>query len=675
MPSLFASAVLSPEASADTWSVYVPKPKTYSLSIDLNALYHLGINLYSNIPAVISEAVANSWDADAEQVWIDVDKKKRTITITDDGWGMTESEINDRYLRVGYSKRDHENVRTPKGRHVMGRKGIGKLSLFSIANIIEVHTVKTNKGKVVDRNAFVMNAKDIKKQIEQKGGPQSYKPKVLHESVIEIQKGTRLILSGLKAGAPLKTDFLRRRLARRFSIIGPEHGFEVIVEGKPITIADRDYFASIEYLWYFGEKSKHFAEAAKNAKKTFPLDAHIDTGGKQYPISGWIGTFDEQKNIDDGNNTIVVQAWGKLVQEDLLSDLDEAGLFTKYLIGEIRADFVDDDSKQDIATSDRQRLRTDDPRYRLLKDHVQHVVKTDIKLKWTDWRKERATEHALKNPIVQRWYETLKPDNQHYAREVFERIERVPVPDEGLRRELYKQSILAFESFAHRQNVSDLAKIGGGDEFQRFLSAFSSMDQLEEAYYYSIARGRMEVLSKLEEITPKSKERTIQEHIFNHLWLLDPSWERASTDASMETNVGKEWTKLDASLTKDEKKARLDIKYRTAAGKHIIIELKRSTVRIDAVELLKQVRKYQAAVKKVAAKSHPGQLPWVETVCILGSLPLPVNEAEQNEKLLRDVNARCMTYDQLIQQTRDSYREFIQANKEISRIRELIEKL
>ena len=35
-----------------------------------------------------------------------------------------------------------------------------------------------------------MNAKDIKKQIEKKGGLQTYKPKVLDESVIEIDKGT-----------------------------------------------------------------------------------------------------------------------------------------------------------------------------------------------------------------------------------------------------------------------------------------------------------------------------------------------------------------------------------------------------------------------------------------------------------------------------------------------------
>ena len=64
----------------------------FSLSIDLNALNHLGINLYSNTPAVVSEVVANSWDADANKVTIDI--QRRSITIADDGFGMTAAEIN-----------------------------------------------------------------------------------------------------------------------------------------------------------------------------------------------------------------------------------------------------------------------------------------------------------------------------------------------------------------------------------------------------------------------------------------------------------------------------------------------------------------------------------------------------------------------------------------------------
>jgi DNA mismatch repair ATPase MutL len=40
------------------------------------------------MPAVISEVVANSWDADAEKFRISLDNSQNTITISDDGVGI-----------------------------------------------------------------------------------------------------------------------------------------------------------------------------------------------------------------------------------------------------------------------------------------------------------------------------------------------------------------------------------------------------------------------------------------------------------------------------------------------------------------------------------------------------------------------------------------------------------
>lgn len=45
-----------------------------AMRISLNALEHLGMNLYSNVPAVLSEVVANAWDADAAKVDVHLDK-------------------------------------------------------------------------------------------------------------------------------------------------------------------------------------------------------------------------------------------------------------------------------------------------------------------------------------------------------------------------------------------------------------------------------------------------------------------------------------------------------------------------------------------------------------------------------------------------------------------------
>ena len=109
------------------------KDHPYRMTIDLNVLNHLADGLYSSVAAVLTEAVANAWDADSKKAQIILDIGNDRISIIDDGIGMDKDAVNDRYLRVGYRRRE-EGDRSPGGRRVMGRKGIGKLSLFSIAD-------------------------------------------------------------------------------------------------------------------------------------------------------------------------------------------------------------------------------------------------------------------------------------------------------------------------------------------------------------------------------------------------------------------------------------------------------------------------------------------------------------------------------------------------------------
>ena len=63
----------------------------------------------------------------------------------------------------------------------------------------------------------------------------------------------------------------------------------------------------------------------------------------------------------------MVMVRGKLAQEDILEEFGEGGLYTKYIFGEIHANFLDLDNQEDIATTSRQRLIEEDPRYQALK--------------------------------------------------------------------------------------------------------------------------------------------------------------------------------------------------------------------------------------------------------------------------------------------------------------------
>ena len=65
----------------------------FQFAISLSVLNHLGRNLYRNFITVLGEAISNSWDADAKNVWIDIDKDNSVFSIKDDGDGMTGSLI------------------------------------------------------------------------------------------------------------------------------------------------------------------------------------------------------------------------------------------------------------------------------------------------------------------------------------------------------------------------------------------------------------------------------------------------------------------------------------------------------------------------------------------------------------------------------------------------------
>src|SRR5439155_22509342 len=158
--------------------------------------------------------------------------------------------------------------------------------------------------------------------------------------------------------------------------------------------------------------------------------------------------------------------------------------------------------------------------------------------------------------------------------------------DPDYKKELYKHGILAFETLALKNNLDALDEIDTKGDFDRVTSIFASMDELEAVHYWQITRNRVEVLKTFENIVPTAKEKIIQKHIFDHLWLLDPSWERASTDQKMEEAVEKEWKKLKTKLKPEEKKGRIDIRYRTAAGKHISIESTKYDGQVSVKELI-----------------------------------------------------------------------------------------
>src|SRR6266571_4140565 len=101
------------------------KNDEFTFLISLSVLNHLGRHLYRSFATVLGEAISNSWDADAKNVWIFLDRKTNSFLIKDDGVGMTADDFQGKFLKIGYSKRKGGATSSAAGRPFIGRKGIG----------------------------------------------------------------------------------------------------------------------------------------------------------------------------------------------------------------------------------------------------------------------------------------------------------------------------------------------------------------------------------------------------------------------------------------------------------------------------------------------------------------------------------------------------------------------
>jgi hypothetical protein len=642
------------------------------MTVDLNVLDHLGINLYSNIAAVLTEAVANAWDADAGNVIISIDKKKDIITIEDDGCGMSIEDVNNKYLHIGYRRRLDESDKTSKGRPVMGRKGLGKLSLFSIADIIEVQSYKNKKA-----HGLRMNVADIRAAL--KANKVSYSPSVLPKKDIKIKKGTSITLREITRPKLFESmTALRTQLARRFSVIGDAFNFTVKVNGKNITIADREELTKAQFIWRIGDVSLTLPKGCDIKEDRF-IDSPEGKG--LVKIRGWIATSNVPKDLSTpaGNlNCIVVMARGRLIQENILDKLNLGQMYTKYLTGQIEADVLDDTEGKDIATSDRQRLQEDDPRYVALLKTLRTVL-SKVESEWSELRKKyEVAKVKVEIPAVAEWLDALPMGFRKNAEKVVAQISALPVERPEERKTLLRHGILAFERIKLTGTVDDFVQ--GLSNVDQLLKILADRDSLESSLYRDIIKSRLEAINGFcGLVDADKKEAVLQKYLFDHLWLLDPMWERATDSERIEQTLKKEYEEFAADLSDEESKGRLDIRYKTNAGAHIIVELKKVRRKMSLPELQEQGQKYRSALTK-CLKNVGIDNPDIQIVFVLGQT---VRESDNIalggdayvRKTLAPLGARVVYYEQMIENATKAYSEYLSQSKKMDKLDAILDQI
>lgn len=652
--------------------------------IELNVLKHLGIGLYSSTPAVVTEIIANAWDADAHLVTIDLDVDGDKIVVEDDGHGMTRDDVQNKFLAVGYSRRSSATKDMSKSglRRVMGRKGIGKLAMFSLAKEITVVT----KAAASEAVAFTVNVTELLAAAEASKDVTDYPVRPAEVPAdFHLENGTRITLTNLSNKIHKTEKYLRPRLARRFGIFSDT--FRVKLDGEEVTRADAGYYGDLQFLWYFDEATRQAVEPLATALASSPdpvsglpakcvqqVESTLLGDAPGLIVGGFIGSVDKPAKLgrgDESLNKLAVFANGRLFQEDILPELGDARYFNSYLVGEIHADFLDQDG-HDRATASRESIRHDDERFLALRAHLRRAFAA-IRDQWDLWRNDQGYVNTPgKNPEIEAWIGTFKDARDRKAADrLMTSIGKLSLhndeaADSAAKNLLYGSAVVGFEKLRARSQLSRLEGISDvlSPEFQ---AIFASLDEIEASYYVDIVRGRLDIIEKFEKeiVDAQKQEQVAQKYLFGHLWLLDPTWDRVMGSEEMEVRLSDE---LKQACPDTDKGARLDIAYRTTAGRHVIIELKRPGLNVTAAKLEEQGRRYVEAVEQWY-RNHPdvaqlnGRLPAIDVYFLVQKAPI-LNQREASAWAA--YNLKMLTYSGLISNARLAYQSYLEVNREVA---------
>lgn len=398
------------------------------------AMKLLGKSLYSNAWSAISELVANGFDANATEVYVFIDisnKSQSIIEIFDNGTGMTQNEINT-YVKVGYNKRNDEEV---KKRNPMGRKGIGKLAALYLSEEYYILT-KTEKEPL---KAWQMGYVETHDDIDTKPSLKAISDDIYLKSG-DVWKtfstGTFLKLTkvNLSGKGIVAFQALSQKLSNYFSLNDTGKNIKICVYNgtgniefqnveKSIAFGNMAFIEyssldkmslNIEYTNLLNKslnlpfsKSiphdktyKHKIEMSKFTENaTFPIIGtytfhtnSIEPLVINYILKGWIGIHssvdkavakNNDSNFEKSNgynpNQLRLYVRNKLAIENFLNIIDNNQAFVNYIEGELSFDILDHDDLPDIATSNRQSMDEHDDRIQLLKNLVEPIIQDLIK--------------------------------------------------------------------------------------------------------------------------------------------------------------------------------------------------------------------------------------------------------------------------------------------------------
>lgn len=530
--------------------------KEYTISVDPRILELLGPNLYTNIYYVLAELIANAYDADAKNVYIV--SNEDDIRVEDDGHGMSyeKGEIA-KFLNVaGVSRTSEGDSYTESGkRKKMGRKGVGKLAALSVSESVDILTIRDG-----EKSGFVLSRRPID------GKLLPIEDKDIKFKYAERQ-GTAIVMKNPRYKLHKTLGAVKKNLLKMFPLVDRDFKIHIIQGSKHETIEnfDENIMGQLGALIAIGEGYAHLCDSVPNdfpRKRSELVEARSSyrssikmkaNDGQEHDyileIVGWIGVYKTTRDrkvelTDFPDNFISLYANKKMGEFNILPIVGQNKLNEVYVVGQLHIDLFELSELPDMALSNRQGYKSDDPRYVAVVDYVRNTLLPDILKKRGVYSDEKSKEKKSRNLDIQKSNEkelkkridefrnnaskkivehisNFVDDTSHGAIEkaIYDTINET-IPDLGIKSKIdsQKKKILISQTYSDKpladiiykfliyNNVpeEDILYTNCDDEVCRIPEGVSVYDYLRDFFVESYSTQKLFVLFVTSENTKKS---------------------------------------------------------------------------------------------------------------------------------------------------------------------------
>ncbi|MFW6047121.1 MAG: ATP-binding protein [Candidatus Woesearchaeota archaeon] len=605
------------------------------MRFDPHTIEHLGIQMYSTLPPVIAELIANSYDAEATEVNIKLfDNGTKKIIVEDNGHGMSFDDINEKFLLIGRNRRVLEKSETSINniRKVIGRKGIGKLSFFGIASNIKVETTTSYK-----RTTFELNWNKLKEQGKIDG---KYNPKLTEKDTkVDYEKGTNVVLTEISRKSGFSPDNLALTLSKYF-LIFDEKDFNVFIyhnNSKALQIENKLRYQNIQEFY-----TREFPLTEEKQPFDYRFKSHIR--GK---------IISSKDTVPSDMRGIALFSRGKLVNNYTFFDINASSHGYSYITGWLNIDFIED-FDTDVISTNRQSLNWESPNTNELKTYLEKAIQ-DF---YNDQRKKREQEKRNQvekdsNFNIEEWLKNLPKHEKKLAKKISDSIIKADGIDISKASELLKYTRDSFQYEAFKDLASELDETKFSKP-EKIIELFKEWEIIEAKEFYKIAHVRIETIEKFEQhIKEDSREvPEIQKFLRKFPWILDPrimNFKNEKTYSDLLKDNFKE-------IKLEDKDRRIDFLCVDFSQSFFIIELKRPSKVIGKNEL-EQAVEYVSFIENYLGNEFGKNI-----YCyVIGKKLANTSYVQRIAKAYkRDSLVYYKTYSELLKNAKRYHKEFIE---------------